>query len=1612
MWSSFTCTIAFLSCGFSGLSTEVDIGISSAVGTKLPGASVAGVLGIDDACLPSSLQSENDFVASSSADHAPRCALGAIQIKAAIASASHRGRRDVAVSIAEPESRTEAASAQTPNTSGSFADADEEEQGLGPQWPPIRSPPARSNEISVGTERLASPARGSASSAGKEEEGLSPQVPPTMSNDSSIVAQRFVTSTKGGDAAETLGLGPQEPFRNHGQGWLAGYKQANVLWKNRGEGIPVWADGLDDIPILGSHEAHRLSRLVLLGGFGLIGLCVLMLVTSKVWLKRVLSSVSSAPSPEPMPGETGNNNRSGDASSASTEAPPVEVATTPDQNTLSVKASDLYRLTSLKEKICIGTALILSAVHGSTMPMVFFLSDRVTNAINLPNDDGTIPPTAGPHTNRDEETWYVARMYLVLACVAGLARFGAVYLCTFASDRMLVQIKTAVFRKLLQQGPAWHDVNNGAEMSARFSEDAWAFKEAHGEALINTVRAATLFISAMVLSFRKDWQLALIMAIAFPVIAATAAICISTLSEIAAASGKLYAKAGGAAEAALRLIRTVSAFNGQHRTLQAYARKLDAAKSHGVQMGFMTGLNTGIIIGMICFTMSISMYCGSSWVLEDYDHECWVSDPPFGNCRTGGSLMSTMSTMLWGFAMGLGTLALGLEIISRGRAATHRLFDIIDQPLVIDLSGGEVLDSVEGNIAFDSVKFSYPSRLSAVALNGVSLQVPAGTTAAFVGPSGSGKSTLVSVLLRFYDPQEGAVTLDGHDIRFLQVAWLRSCMALVEQEPVLFACSIEENIAFGYTGEARLQDVERAARAANAHDFVSSLPKKYQTEVGERGAQLSGGQKQRIAIARALVRNPAVLLLDEATSALDTESERIVQDALDKLLQAKQRTTLVIAHRLTTVQAADQIYVLQDGHLMEQGKHAELIAKSDSVYASLTKAQLAAADPEGTGKLADADTHDALETMPSASPTQSAPMLTGATSPQIAGKSTNDATGRLSPAAEDAESKPEPRHVPLVRLWALSRPEYGLYAFGILFTLVLAFQFPLLFARLTQLMNLFNSPPVVFNTETGAWVPDFDESEVRAGTGVLCLTMQVIGVLMIVCSCLQSWAFSKAGEALTTRLRVASLEAMIRQDMAWFDSTTSGALSTSLATEVPAIRNLLGSGLAPLLQGTLVVTVSFSCALIFSWRFTLCIMGVVPLLVLGAVAFQKAVERRAEEASSLVTESLGNVKTVSAFGLQEKLLGRFSDILAAASKKETLNRLMNGMGTGLSSAAIFLIYAFAVLFGTRFVDQGVMAPDKVTLCFFMMIAGVGNLAELVRWAERSTEGRAAANRVFELIDRSSLIDPLSPSGHKPPHVQGRIEFRDVHFWYPTRPDVRVFQGFTLTIEPNTTTALVGQSGQGKSTVVGLLQRFYDPQQGTVTLDGHDLKVLNLAWLRSQLSLVQQEPAMMSGSVLDNICYGLNEINEEKAIEAAKLANAHSFIMQLPKQYHTRVAVGSSSHLSGGQKQRIAIARAIVRNPAVLLLDEATSALDAASERIVQAALDELLAAGSRTTIVIAHRLSTVRNADQICVVHHGEVIEQGRHEELLADRDGHYSRLIHHQIASEPQPIPTDQASK
>lgn len=287
-----------------------------------------------------------------------------------------------------------------------------------------------------------------------------------------------------------------------------------------------------------------------------------------------------------------------------------------------------------------------------------------------------------------------------------------------------------------------------------------------------------------------------------------------------------------------------------------------------------------------------------------------------------------------------------------------------------------------------------------------------------------------------------------------------------------------------------------------------------------------------------------------------------------------------------------------------------------------------------------------------------------------------------------------------------------------------------------------------------------------------------------------------------------------------------------------------------------------------------------------------------------------------------------------------------------------------------------------------------------QWFADKQKAQSAMRRIFRTLDRAPEIDAFMIDGERLTHVEGTIAFKNVAFRYPARPDVPVFRDFDLVIPANSTVAFVGPSGSGKSTTVALLQRFYDVNSGSVCLDGHDIRGLNLAFLRSQMALVQQEPVLFGGDIHDNIAYGKEGASEEEVIQAAKSANAHNFISEFPSAYKTDVGE-RGTQMSGGQKQRIAIARAIIRQPKVLLLDEATSALDSESERVVQQALDELLSQKGRTTLMIAHRLATVVNSDLICVIYDGGIVEKGTHAELMRIPDGHYKKLAARQQASD-----------
>ena len=363
---------------------------------------------------------------------------------------------------------------------------------------------------------------------------------------------------------------------------------------------------------------------------------------------------------------------------------------------------------------------------------------------------------------------------------------------------------------------------------------------------------------------------------------------------------KAYAKSGGVAEEVFSSIRTVMAFGGQQKEIDRFQNNLTFARKAGIKRGTATGVGVGLVWGIIYASYALAFWYGIGLILD--------------TCHSGytsSDLLIVFFSVLIG-AMQIGQAAPYMEAFSVARGAGATIFSVIDRVPPIDSSSeaGKKLDKVQGNISFDKVHFNYPSRPEVKILQGLSFDVPAGQTVALVGTSGCGKSTTIQLLQRFYDPLDGKVCIDGNDVKDLHLGWMRSQIGVVGQEPVLFGTTIAENIRYGRKGVTQ-EEVEKAAKEANAHDFIRRLPQKYETMVGERGAQLSGGQKQRIAIARALVRNPKILLLDEATSALDTQSEAVVQKALDKARLG--RTTIIVAHRLTTIKNADRIIVIRQG---------------------------------------------------------------------------------------------------------------------------------------------------------------------------------------------------------------------------------------------------------------------------------------------------------------------------------------------------------------------------------------------------------------------------------------------------------------------------------------------------------------------------------------------------------------------------------------------------------------------------------------------------------------------------------------------------------------------------
>ncbi|XP_078320716.1 ATP-dependent translocase ABCB1 isoform X3 [Crassostrea virginica] len=1160
--------------------------------------------------------------------------------------------------------------------------------------------------------------------------------------------------------------------------------------------------------------------------------------------------------------------------------------------------------------------------------------------------------------------------YIAIGCGVLVMGYGQVVGWVTAAERQCHRIRISFFTNVMRQEIGWFDTHDSGELSTRLADDINKIHLGIGDKMGTFIQWMAGFFAGFAIGFAYGWKLTLVILAISPLLAGVAILMSKLVSSSSAKELSAYAKAGSVAEEVLGAIRTVAAFGGQSKECTRYNNHLDEAKKNGIKKGITTGWSMGLVMLVVFCSYGLGFWYGAKLIREDSDYD------------VSNVLIVFFSVLIGAFS--LGHAAPSLQSLSTARGAAFVVYALIEQEPKIDSASeeGAKLAKVEGNLTLRNVKFRYPAREDVQVLKDVSLDISRGETVALVGSSGCGKSTIIQLLQRFYDPEEGEIALDGKNIKNLNTKWLRQNIGVVSQEPVLFATTIAENIRYGKEGISQ-QEIEAAAKMANAHDFIVKLPNKYETLVGERGAQMSGGQKQRIAIARALVKDPKILLLDEATSALDTESESVVQEALDKARAG--RTTVVVAHRLSTIKTADKIAGFQEGVIVENGTHEQLMEKK-GVYYTLVTNQTQDVDKEEEELIAEFIGEKEKRGLDRQTSHQ-------AKSPLKTQLSIDKVPGVLEEEEEQDKKKKkkkkdpnEPPEVGLGQVLKMNSKEWPYILFGCLAAIGNGGVQPAFAVIFAEILGVFSEPD-----------QEVQERKIELYVGLMC----AIGGVSFFTFLIQGYCFGYSGEHLTARLRRLAFKAMLRQDISWFDDhkNTTGALTTRLATDASQVQGISGARMGSIVQSIANLGTAFVIAFIYGWKLTLLIVAFLPFIMIAGALQMKLLQGVAgqnkealEEAGKTATESIENIRTVASLTKEKKMVENYGDQLkgpySSSLKKAHLTAIAFSFATGI----LFFAYAAAFWFGAYLIKQDEMDYTGVFKVFGAIVFGAMALGQASAFAPDAGKAKMSAAHIFQLLNSEPKIDVYSEAGQKDIPVNSRVRFDGLRFRYPTRPDVEVLQGLSLEVDPGETVALVGASGCGKSTTVQLVERFYDPEEGTVYLDNNNIKDLNIQWLRKQIGIVSQEPVLFDCSIAENIAYGDNsrEVPMAEIIEAARKANIHNFIQGLPKGYETMCG-DKGTQLSGGQKQRVAIARGLVRNPKILLLDEATSALDTESEKIVQEALDK--AREGRTCIVIAHRLSTIQNADKICVIKHGQVAEQGRHSELMS-KQGIYYRLV------------------
>ncbi len=1153
------------------------------------------------------------------------------------------------------------------------------------------------------------------------------------------------------------------------------------------------------------------------------------------------------------------------------------------------------------------------------------------------------------------------------------ANYGRRYLGAKVSVGIQHDLRLAIHRHLYELDFSRHDELSVGDVMSRATADLTLI-QVFFFSVPMLVANFTLLVVALTVMFVLSSLLSLVIVVFVPVFAGLAYRFRNRIFPSSWNDQRLSGAVAGVVDEAVTGVRVVKAFAQEDRE---FARLMD--RSHEL---YQSRMRTARFNARYSSTLQLLPMLGQLGVLGIGG---WLALD--GHITLGVFL--AFASYLVQIITPVRILSSVLATAQQARAGSERVFELLDmQPRVTDVADARVVVNPEGAIELEDVTFGYAD--SPNALNGISLSIRPGERIGLVGASGSGKTTLALLMARFYDPRSGVVRFDGTDVRELTLSSLRTAVNVVFEESFLFSATIKENIAFARPG-ASDADIVAAARVAEAHEFILDLSHGYDTMVGERGYTLSGGQRQRIALARAALADPTVLVLDDATSAIDARTEEAIHHSLGDELAG--RTTILIAHRSSTLRLADRVIVLDEGRIVAEGTNAELWHTSALYRELLTgpeldpidheSAPIEAVDPAAWPRSGADDGHGSPHIDLS---TMFAGMSAGMAASNLAGRSGLVAvTPEL--LARVAELPPL-RGEPEVDLVEATHTHGG----SSLRRLANRFRVPLLVVAGLVLIDAATTlvGPLLIRHGLDSGV------ELHRGPVLVVMCIIFLAVQLV------SWGnqvveltyTSRTAERIMYSLRARTFGHLQRLSLDYYDKEMGGRIMTRMTTDVEALAQLLQQGLLLALTSLVSCVGVVGILLVLDVRLALAAFIVLPVQALVTVWFQRGSRRsylRSRDAISTVNaelqESLAGVRVTQSLGREDNNAVRF----AARSERYRDARLrsMQLMSIYFASSQLLSTIAKAIIlwYGAHLIGNGTLTSGLLIAFLLYLDQFFNPLQQLSGVFDQWIQSRVSLGRLDELLatptSTPEVADPTDPG-----HVVGKVQLRQVRFAYSADAP-EALRGVDLDILPGESVALVGTTGAGKSTFVKLVARFYDPTGGRVLVDGVDLRQLDLHAFRRSIGYVPQEPFLFSGTIRSNIAYGRPDATDVEIERAARAVGAHDLVASMPDGYMTPVSETGRS-LSAGQRQLLCLARAQLVDPSILILDEATSNLDLATEAEVQRAMN--LASKGRTTLLIAHRLQTARNASRIVVVDDGQIIEDGSHDELVA-AGGHYAAL-------------------